>query len=567
MKGLIRTSSIVILFFGLISSVPVYGINIKGKLPSGVATASAFSVVSSGEVATTQVATSIDNKFTLTVDGKDARVFLIKDNAVLPVLVGIKLNNKVYSVAEAIKKNLCEESGVFGLSVLKKNVSGSQELKLKTVQVDETDAYVMVKGIKSISKIDFKKLLKKYVDKALEVSVNADCSPEGNASSLGLGSQGSGSSFKTLAAESDGDEDGDGLVDELDVDVDGDGILNPYDADTTASTNGFRIFTNLKVGIESTINKNAIPTLTDEEIDTVVRNTQSMAIQVLTENSSGKTAELDCGTLGYCSSGGTGKPSSNSSLSFPDDVDTDSDGFGEITKGGTGDFQLLTGAGTSEIGSGNVLIQTISDSDGIVEETYVTSLAFAFASTPAMTEMVLNEGDATTATFTPSYPVANNGPGTMNDPFTVAPHSGSGDVILKITAYRPQRKGVEGAGEVDLIDIGNSKIVIDIPNGPSSGGAASQGPGGCPVSSYSESDADLTTSGDTLIDAQPDFDSATENDGDGNKTVTFTVNITDCLAKNGATDTLDSGERLKIDLQFKNDTGDNAAQAFYIDLP
>ena len=275
---------------------------------------------------------------------------------------------------------------------------------------------------------------------------------------------------------------------------------------------------------------------------------------------------MDCGSLSYCASGGTGRTSVGNQ-EFPEDLDDDADGFGQIEKGGTGDFQLITGAPTSAIGSGDTLIQTVADgTSGEVEETYLASLGFAFYSTPAIQTMVLNPGDGTEATFTPAYPVASNGPGTFNSPFSVQP-DGGGDINLRITAFRPQRKGISGAGEADTIDIGNSLIVIDIPNGPSSGGGASAGPGGCPITAYSESDADLSISGDALLDAQTDFDSSTETDGDGNKTVTFSVNITDCLAKNGSVDTLDSGESLKIDLQFKNNVGDNAAQAFYVRRP
>ena len=59
--------------------------------------------------------------------------------------------------------------------------------------------------------------------------------------------------------------------------------------------------------------------------------------------------ELDCGGLGYCSTGGSGKALERS-RAFPDDFDSDTDGFGLLGVGPTGDFQLLTGAKASEIG-------------------------------------------------------------------------------------------------------------------------------------------------------------------------------------------------------------------------
>lgn len=546
----------------IINLVPTVtnAITIKGKQPTGIDSATALAVVSTGETVASAIATSSTTNFELTVDGTDTRLYLIKDNNTLPVIGGILANNKVYTVAEAKSKNLCASGA--GLVAFKKNISGGKSLRLKVAQIDDVDAYVSVKSIKGVKNI--KKKIKGYLDKTITTSINSDCSPTGNAASLGLGSANNSSLF--IQEEEDGDLDGDGLADEFDVDDDGDSVLDPYDSDSVPTENGFSIFTNLKVGIEKTINRNAVPSLTDDQINQIIANTQSMAIEVQTENSSGKTAELNCGSLTYCSTGGTGAPSSNPGQSFPEDFDTDADGFGTMTKGGTGDFQMITGATGDEIGSGDTLIQTITDdTTSEVEETYITSLAFAFTSTPAIQSMILNDGDASETTYTPSYPIPNGGTGTIQDPFLVQADIG-GDVNLTITAYRPQRNGITGAGEAEIMEVGNSLIVIDIPNGPSSGGGATSGPGGCPITSYSETDTDLSISGDTFVDAQGDFDGATETDGDANKTVTFTVNITDCLAKNGSVDTLDSGEKLKIDLQFKNNSGDNAAQAFYIEM-
>ncbi len=568
MKTRILNFAILSIAVGLNVCDRSYAITIKGKLPSGVQTATASAVVSDGETLDRAVDTSSQSSFTLNVDGSDTRLYLVKDNNTLPILVAILVGNKVYSVGKAIAQGKCDDDGAVGLAVFKKNISKNTErAKFKLYQVDGSDAYAALSGIVGVSKAEFPNKIKKYADKTVELAINADCSPTGNASSLGLGASTGGSNIRTLDEEP-GDQDSDGMGDEFDVDDDGDGVLDPYDSDNSDPDTAFRVFTNLKVGIENTINKNAIPSLTDEQIDAVVSSTQSMAIEVKVENESGRTAEIDCGSLTYCAASGTGHPSNTPGESFPEDFDEDADGNGKITKGGTGDFQLITGANTTSIGSGDVLIQTVTDdTTSDVESTYLTALNFAFSSTPAFTTMVVNQGDATEATYTPTYPVANNGQGTATSPFSVQPSVGDGHVHLKITAYRPQRKGITGAGEAALVDIGNSSVVIDLPNAPSSGGGATSGPGNCPPSSYSTTDADLSVSGDVLLDAQADFDSSTDTDGDGNKSVTFTVDITDCLTKNGSTTTLDSGESLKVDLQFKNGTGDNAAQAFYISRP
>ena len=66
-------------------------------------------------------------------------------------------------------------------------------------------------------------------------------------------------------------------------------------------------------------------------------------------------SRLDCGGLSYCSAGGSGysaEPFPNG-LPFPGSFDQDGDGFGTITAGPTGDFQLHTRAPSDKIGSGD----------------------------------------------------------------------------------------------------------------------------------------------------------------------------------------------------------------------
>ncbi|MCB9030399.1 MAG: hypothetical protein H6619_05050 [Deltaproteobacteria bacterium] len=557
----IKLGAIAILAF----SNQALAISLKGKLPTSASSVTATAVISDSETQTTTLDSASDSNFTLSVGGKDARMTFTQNNNALPVLFAVKnASNKVITVKKAIKQGICGDTGVVGLSVIKKKVTGNKKMIFKAGQISSSDAFYYLKRIKNVANINSN--VKKYVSKAVESSLNSDCSPTGNAATFGLGSSAGSSS---ILAASDGDTDSDGLADEFDIDHDGDGILNNYDPDYTEPSNSFSIFTNLKVTIDQTINSNVITGLTDTQVDNLLQSTQTMAIEVKAADSSNESSELFCGDattgLEYCRPGGTGAVLM-SSTAFPDDVDTDSDGGGTITKGGTGDFQLKTGVTDADnIGSGDTLTQVVTDSDTDTETTYIANLDFAFTSTPAISALTLDPAGTNTSLFTEaSYPVSGSGTGTSNSPFSVTTN-GSGKVVLGITTYRPERPGITGAGEADLMQIGNSLIVIDIPNAPSSGGTAAQGPGGCAISTYSESDTDLSISGDTLVDAQGDFDGDTETDGDGNKTVTFSVNITDCLAT--VSETLDSGEKLKIDLQFKNSAGDNTAQAFYIAVP
>ncbi|MCB0334514.1 MAG: hypothetical protein KDD55_13505, partial [Bdellovibrionales bacterium] len=77
-----------------------------------------------------------------------------------------------------------------------------------------------------------------------------------------------------------------------------------------------------------------------------------------------------------------------------------------------------------------------------------------------------------------------------------------------------------------------------------------------PISSYSTSDTNLTASDDALQDSLGDTDADTSN------TVTFRVDVTDCLSS--VAQTLDVNDELTLDLQFRNDVGDNAAQKLCI---
>ena len=165
-------------------------------------------------------------------------------------------------------------------------------------------------------------------------------------------------------------------------------------------------------------------------------------------------------------------------------------------------------------------------------------------------------------TTTITYPALQNMSGSSNNAIA-APNAWDGN--LTIVAYRPQRPGIAAAGEGDYIDIGSSKITVDIPNAPcsTSGGCSGNGPGNCALSTYSTSDSNLSSSGDTLLDTRGDKTSDISNASDA--LVTFTLNLDACLASSSLT--LASGQKVALDLQFRSNDGDNAAQKFYISRP
>ena len=195
------------------------------------------------------------------------------------------------------------------------------------------------------------------------------------------------------------DSDSDGLVDAIDSDDDGDGTIDNYDKSTSASVgNTFKVFSNFKAGIENSINKHTTG-LDKAKIDNLTSTIQSLAIQV--SGNASDTVELDCGGLDYCSSGGTGMTSEGSNP-FPGTAggtgDPDGDGYGTITKGSTGDFQLLTKTTSDKIGSGDSFIEYVTDTGSTVTN-YTGMLNFAFNSNPALKTLAVGSGAATTVDY------------------------------------------------------------------------------------------------------------------------------------------------------------------------
>lgn len=348
------------------------------------------------------------------------------------------------------------------------------------------------------------------------------------------------------------DSDSDGLIDPFDSDDDGDKILDNYDSapgSASAGSSSFHVFSNLKLEIEQSLNLHATG-LTSTKIDTALQNVQTLAMQLAGDTSA--TVELDCGSLGYCSSGGTG---TYSNVAFPGSAggtyDSDSDGYGTMSRGGSGDFQLKTNATSSSISAGDAFIEHVTDTSS-VESLIPGMLNFVFYSTPALKSIAVNSGSATTIDYT-ATPVL----GSMNNCLS-APATGT--VTLSIVGWRPQRAGVSGAGEAAYVDIGLSSINADIPNGACSGGTcAPQGPGHCKGTAFTTTDTNLATATEGLTDNKAD------QDADSSNTYSFTLDLTACLAaaSSGAV-SWNASETISIDLQFQSRDGDNAAQKFCI---
>lgn len=479
-----------------------------------------------GQNASTKSTSQIKKLTTLTTPDKLNRIYLLGSNG---------------KVSAAITSPSCSQNKSTGkLTCTYKNTANvlfKAGCKLNSLKAQD-GAYTAV----------FTKLsdYKACVNTSVRVASNGKGVPIGIKSFGSLASIGTTSVVKIKADALD--PDGDGLIGNLDNDDDNDGKLDNYDSSSGSPVSGstaFKVFSNLKLDIDQSLNQHSTG-ISTARIDAALAAVQTLAIQVAGTGTA--TTELDCGSLRYCSSGGTGSVA-NGSQPFPGTaggtLDSDADGFGTVTRGSTGDFQLKTGASSTTIGAGDAYIERVTDSSGA--ETEVTGmLNFVFTGTPALQSVTVNGGAAQTVSYS-SSPIL----GSRNNCIAVP---ASGNVSVALTGWRPQRFDSTGA----LIDIGNSLITVDIPNGPSSGGGSgSTGPGNCVSSSYSTSDTSLSVTTNGLQDSKADQTTSVSN------TYSFTIDLTACLAAtpSGAI-TWAAGETLFTDLQFRSLDGDNAAQKF-----
>jgi hypothetical protein len=534
-----------------------FALPVSGNLPEG--TSQVITIPTTSSDSTSDVVSDKDAKFKLKLTGRRQFLgFIGHDNQYLPVVLAVKIGKRIVSVQQAIAKDLCSDGKAQGITALK------QGLQKATFLLHESDSRKVFASLHSFKRkttkgeINFRSI----GDTKNTVELDAQCVPTGNALNIGLGSR------LTPAAEENpegftGDRDGDSLPDLFDSDINGDGTLNPYDPTFVTHLASFQLFSNLKVGLAGTVNSNTGVVPTREMVDALLSSNSTLAVEVKAVDGSGETSELDCGSLGYCSTGGTGSVLESGSP-FPGplggSLDSDSDGHGTITKGPTNDFQLKTGATLSTINSGDSFIQIVTDSSG-TERKFFRKLDFVFKGTPGLKSVIMNPASASPTTTTFSYPINSSDLGTPNNCIPIAP-APDASLSLQVTAWRPQRGSIR-ADEPEFVDLGNSEITIDIPNKPCTTGTAcstTRLPNNCPTSTYTESDSNLTIAGGKLTDTRGDAAA------DPAQTVTFTVDLKTCLAESA--DTLDVGEEVALDLQFRSvsstNGSDNSAVKFCV---
>ncbi len=359
---------------------------------------------------------------------------------------------------------------------------------------------------------------------------------------------------RQLTGSAIGDLDRDGVSDPLDIDDDGDLVLDNLDATSRgsagvsaqASEDGgsplAESFTAYPWLISrDPANANALPPgpESDALIEATLQGDGRVVIspgRLLEADPSISSVELDCGNpqggeepgLTYCTLGGSGEadtssPGEASSVPYPACCDTDGDGFGSLfpytigaDENGLG---LLHRATSEQIATGDVLIARIEHSDGSPDEEVVTSLAYVFATAPALVSYDDGQGNSVTIDYpppseNPEYPV-EAGPG--------------GDVVLTLTFWRPQRPSIppEEDGWIDVGGLGHGTVAD---------GADIADPGLCDQTTYSNLEPGFTPiqvggyfGGDGLRDPVEDRPASPNN------TFSYQVNLTECRELKGGT--------------------------------
>ena len=347
------------------------------------------------------------------------------------------------------------------------------------------------------------------------------------------------------------DRDLDGVPTSLDIDDDGDLILDDVDPDTARAAGAtkaqegnlqLRPFTGLLLGgpqapepstpRSAIVNANA-PGLSDEQIQSGLRAQGTLQLQI---GSSFNSAELDCGSLVYCSAGGTGRLDRGGNPGVPDPnpepfpacCDPDKDGLGSLRSGPWPGLGLLLrhGAGADQIRGGDLLIARDAAKRGEQPELAGT-LETVFATVPALASYT----DELGTTHVISYPLP---PHTIL-PVVDGPDAGS-EVSVSLNFWRPQRQRLPEEGSPgNWIDIGGLLHFAHVLGVPTTTY--------CPQSSYSAVEDELIPSVFPGFPGTPAASVFLYRDRVGDQgtdppnanTFTYTLNLSQCRASRGGT--------------------------------
>lgn len=313
-------------------------------------------------------------------------------------------------------------------------------------------------------------LSRKLSNKLLLISAYAKASRGVPVGAGRLGLQKASSSANARAAQGQGtipggtDPDRDGLPSNVDVDDNGNGILDNQDASQTPTSDG--IFASMALTPrDSGVNVNATG-VTDAQIDANVSGDQGFSVtfyfSVPPDRPAASGAWVDCGSLPYCNTtSGTalvgGLSESSSSLprgslwrSYQPDGNPQGNGLEQLSRSGSTAWAmgLVPKATTAQLSPGDIYNVNFRASSG---NTVSTVALPSYPVTVPAVKTVTTGGAATTLAYgDPGAPGTNDG--------TAIPLSSAGD--LSMVYWRPQRRGVPGAGEQPLMDMGRLHYTI-----------------------------------------------------------------------------------------------------------
>jgi hypothetical protein len=161
--------------------------------------------------------------------------------------------------------------------------------------------------------------------------------------------------------------------------------------------------------------------------------------------------------------------------------------------------------------------------------------------------------------------VAPGSPGSsQSSPIELA-RNASGNYVFSGTYFRPQRKGIAGAGEPSFMDIGGLRYAMQLPNvpgAPSPAPGAQQGAPQCSAASLATSDANLAPAGGgaagLLQDRAADAPASVSNK------LSFSVDLSRCVADKGGS--LGPGMTFRIHPEAfaAGDSPDHALQTIWL---
>lgn len=529
----------------LLSSFTASAETLKGKLSVKGKTLSAgdFTLVAqtkSHAIRSTPVGTN--GKFTFEgVSSSDRISVLYRSNFYSPLVLAVRSGKSLKQFKAAARSRFCRKGNSRVILATKKKSKGALAI--------EVDPAISLAYSKSLAD-DLASLAKGASAKA-----GTDCLPSGISSSSATGMR-----TATLHVSAASDPDGDGVSNETDLDDDDDGVADAFDSDNDDdgivddadpenndknATGQLFYFQQLHLDRENSYHPK-IQAVTDAVIDNALRLYGGLAL----EAKSGVSVELDCGGAGgstglpWCTSGGTGRSREPypDGKKFPEELDSDGDGKGDVSAGGTGDMQLLPGATSTQILPGDTFIEEVTDSSGGLTK-YVGVLNSVVLSVPGIVSITTSEG-----TYTFDYPALASSIGTYDNPVLVP---STGEVNATFTVYPPVYNTPGGR-----IVPGVMTLFKQIPNGPCtydsiskqcSGGGS--GPGLLPGSLYSDVSAGWTIMSDGVRSNTVDksVEEATA--------ATYTVNLTGTGGVTG----WDAGEYLKVPVQASDSNGTTSA--------